>query len=1033
MNQAVAFRTRARTIDHLGRGQIADAPTAISELWKNAYDAYARNVALHIFDADPPIAAIFDDGVGMNRDEVLDRWLVIGTENKIEDVAPTPTKTLGLPIRPRQGEKGIGRLSVAFLAPGTVLVTKRAGSAFVVVVVDWRLFENPFLALDDIRLPVGEFESAEALAKGLPSLWDMLVENLGNQGSKRGRRLRSSWKRFSEYEKEHGLGLTDEAIKQSWKTVPLAQQHFEEWPVFLELADHGTAMFMVDLNHELRVWVRSGETGDEVDEVKERLRQTLTGFTDPYSDQRPEFDYEVFCHRGEQITRVLGATDVFGLDDVHGLEHYIDGSFDERGTFTGRVVAFGEDLGVQTYVPKRPPPVHGRYRLGPFAFAIGTFEMDERRSTHNENQHALLVAQTEKFSGVAVYRDFLRVMPYGRPDADFLGMEERRSKSAGREFWAHRRSFGRIGVTRSVNRALMDKAGREGLVDNRAFREMRLLVVDLLKDSARKYFGSDSSIREDLLPGIMERKALQKDAAMKARTRRRRSMRQFLREQSAPLDQAVKRTENLMAFASEVLAKRDRTQATVLSARANELRLLGEELRPPVPPVRLGVLEEQWRGYRDGYAALSENLGKLARLTAEVDAGLEGETREEVVRKRHEQRSSELESLLNGFLVIIHSKLDELREIWVQHMIVDVGLFALRTGDLLNTTFKGGNLLSSLNMLDANATELGEVFSAKYLPFLDVLDQLIEGIDLEGAYAVTEDDRAELDEKLRDMYAVAQIGITVEIIGHEFETLESEVRRNLNKLPKGAKSTQAFSDAMRSHLALADQLRFLSPMKIGGYRSRERITGKQIADYLGEFFRRTFDEKRIEFVPTEEFERISIVDIPSRIYPVFINLLNNAVHWVSLAEEREIRLGFESGLAVVSDTGPGVDVEDESRIFDIFFSRRRTGRGVGLYLCRANLAVAGHKIRYSTLNDPKLLDGANFVIDFKGVRREHRGQSLTCASTRWTTFSNRMSIRVRRCLDRDGVSPRSAPQPAQASTAATSVVVTVRLWRKIDG
>jgi hypothetical protein len=143
MMEGISFQTRARTIDHLGRGQIADAPTAVSELWKNAYDAYARNVALHLFDGEPKIGAIFDDGIGMNREEVINRWLVIGTESKIENFDAAPVDTLGLPIRPRQGEKGIGRLSVAFLAPGTVLVSKRADSPFVVVVVDWRLFENP--------------------------------------------------------------------------------------------------------------------------------------------------------------------------------------------------------------------------------------------------------------------------------------------------------------------------------------------------------------------------------------------------------------------------------------------------------------------------------------------------------------------------------------------------------------------------------------------------------------------------------------------------------------------------------------------------------------------------------------------------------------------------------------------------------------------------------------------------------------------------------------------------------------------------
>src|SRR5258707_6356164 len=95
----VTFQTRARTIDHLGRGQIADAPTAVSELWKNAYDAYAQNVALHIFDGRPEIAAIFDDGIGMSRKDVLERWLVIGTESKFDD-AEKKCHTLGLPPRP---------------------------------------------------------------------------------------------------------------------------------------------------------------------------------------------------------------------------------------------------------------------------------------------------------------------------------------------------------------------------------------------------------------------------------------------------------------------------------------------------------------------------------------------------------------------------------------------------------------------------------------------------------------------------------------------------------------------------------------------------------------------------------------------------------------------------------------------------------------------------------------------------------------------------------------------------------------------
>jgi hypothetical protein len=56
MIDSIAFQTMARTVDHLGREQIADCPTAISELWKNSYDAYARTVSLDLYSGDTEVA-----------------------------------------------------------------------------------------------------------------------------------------------------------------------------------------------------------------------------------------------------------------------------------------------------------------------------------------------------------------------------------------------------------------------------------------------------------------------------------------------------------------------------------------------------------------------------------------------------------------------------------------------------------------------------------------------------------------------------------------------------------------------------------------------------------------------------------------------------------------------------------------------------------------------------------------------------------------------------------------------------------------
>src|SRR5271154_6135824 len=144
MTELLRFQTRARTIDHLGREQIADCPTAISELWKNAYDAYARSTSLQIFDGDSVVAALYDDGHGMSRDEFVSKWLVVGTESKVWTLTPIEDRN-GLTYRSKQGKKGIGRLSAGYLGNLLLVISKRQNAEFVAALLDWRLFENPFL------------------------------------------------------------------------------------------------------------------------------------------------------------------------------------------------------------------------------------------------------------------------------------------------------------------------------------------------------------------------------------------------------------------------------------------------------------------------------------------------------------------------------------------------------------------------------------------------------------------------------------------------------------------------------------------------------------------------------------------------------------------------------------------------------------------------------------------------------------------------------------------------------------------------
>ena len=193
---SATFQTRARTIDHLGREQIADCPTAISELWKNAYDAYARNVSLNIFDGIIPVATLVDDGHGMSIEDVVSKWLTVGTESKaINNDVPIKDKNGIDKSRVKQGQKGIGRLSCAALGSLMLLVSKKTDQSYVACLLDWRLFENPYLMLNDINIPITEFNIKEELPLILPDMFDALLSNVWGSGkdSLRDDRIENAW------------------------------------------------------------------------------------------------------------------------------------------------------------------------------------------------------------------------------------------------------------------------------------------------------------------------------------------------------------------------------------------------------------------------------------------------------------------------------------------------------------------------------------------------------------------------------------------------------------------------------------------------------------------------------------------------------------------------------------------------------------------------------------------------------------------------------------------------------------------------
>ncbi|MCA9213347.1 MAG: ATP-binding protein [Planctomycetales bacterium] len=972
MAVSALFQTRARAIDHLGRGQIADCPTAVTELWKNAHDAYARQTSLHIFQGSPSVAAIFDDGCGMTLDDVLIRWLTIGTESKATSEVPKADR-FGLRERPKLGEKGIGRLSAGFLAPVTLLITKKATSRFSAALVDWRFFENPFLLISDIRIPCEEFDSLESLPALLKGMIKDVKGNLTGAHAvtkQDATRVREAWAKFSKHERSEKHTTTESRIKALDVDEIVSEKRLSPWPVFRDQSEHGTAIFLIDLNRELAAWVDPAHDPDDLEGkiAREDLRRTLVGFIEADVLREREFAYHVEVHTDSGSKIKLDSDAEISSEYLQTLEHYLRGKISEDGWFAGKVTAFGQardQVKFKLHVPGILDE-RGRSRVGTLSLEVATIEQDSTNTTHDQSESEAIKKLQDEAGGMMVYRDGVRVLPYGKPESDFFNLEERRGKHAGREFWAHRRVFGRVFLTRDDNPQLLDKAGREGLVENQAKRLMKALVIEVLREAARRYFGYDSPIREKELARIAAKNKKGKESTKAARKVKRKNFLSKLRYASKAVAEAEAKLEDLSSLCSN--KGKDGTEvASALEAIA-EFRGDADALELPQLPRGLEDREEQYRDVRDRIDDIRQSAIELESRTAAKLAALKVSEPDEIIEEFRCRQVKEFSKQTGALHRQLQSSIRELGELWKTRLSQGADELDVATVGFVEEVRNGESITWAMEEIQAEVDRFSLQLLDDCQGSLNAVDLLVQGIDLDSALTVSDEGEMSANEKIQQLNLLAQSGIAVELISHELEELSGEAEHNLKRLPDSARRTAAYKRAFSAFGALVDRFRFLAPLSVATYRARREITGKEISDYVSEFFVRRFESMEVNFDSTSSFDAMSFRDVPSRIFPVFINLVNNALYWIRFTKrKRQIRFDFRDGLAIVGDSGPGVDPEDVDNLFQMFFTKRPQGRGIGLYLCRANLAVTRHVIRYAMPDDPKILSGANFIIEFRGV------------------------------------------------------------------
>jgi len=144
-NEIMNFKVSSALKNIIGRELINDRYIAVFELVKNAYDANATNVIIKFENLKEPKKTkitISDDGYGMNRNDIVNKWLFVAYSEKKPRNQEFADYRNDLK-RAAAGAKGVGRFSCDRLGSDLNVITKTKEEEFVnELSLNWDLFEK---------------------------------------------------------------------------------------------------------------------------------------------------------------------------------------------------------------------------------------------------------------------------------------------------------------------------------------------------------------------------------------------------------------------------------------------------------------------------------------------------------------------------------------------------------------------------------------------------------------------------------------------------------------------------------------------------------------------------------------------------------------------------------------------------------------------------------------------------------------------------------------------------------------------------
>ncbi len=957
------FKTRARALDLLGRQQIAGIPTAINELIKNAYDAYADH-----FDASylrsKEMLVLRDDGIGMSREDFENRWLTLGTESKSQGKRTSLPKDSEKVVRPITGEKGIGRLAIASIGSQVLILTcpKYGDNKSIVgCFINWELFEIPGINLEDLSIPVKEFlflpgkdEIGLLTSEALVSITE-LYQN--------GRVSQNVYKHIKD-------------SIESFVVDPLELSSRLEGSFTLSNTASGTHFYIAPVAETFNSDIERSRDSDEAT----KMEKTLLGFHNSMipNEGSPQIDISFRDYRSDDgsFVSIIDKEHFFTEEDFNHADHHFKGSFDKFGQFRGTIQIYGEYTFDEVI-----PWGDNNYRetdCGPFKINMAYLQGVPQSSKLGIEEYSRLRAKSDRLGGLYIYRNNIRVLPYGDADYDFLDIEKNRTKKMSRYFFSFRRIIGAVEIADIDESKLVEKAGREGFIENRAYRQFQSILKNFFWQIAQEYFNEERPTthsefytkKKDELN--MLAKALERQDKLSKQKRERfiKQLDSFFDKLNvggfkSDLDALVSDFESSL---SSLIHYKDMDSASqaIIDFEFETRRKLSEYKKSITVSSPKGFamkksLKEDYFTYLDEYKNLSESLFKdveesidslveqyTKQLNLEIDKRRRLEEAVELIsqeaqllnkKKRTEtldavsKVSSDVKSLASELLLDLDNQIQS-----VKARFQDLATQHSGTFDLVR---ERNAMEEEIDAISQRNTDIMDRIIRQFQNFYVSKDGTGETITSDQVQDAMAEELEELRGQLNSDVELSQLGLAVGIIHHEFNSTITSIRHSIRDLKAWSdidKNLEGIYKNIKVNFEHLDSyLTLFTPLNRRLYREREDIPLRDINQFLLDLFKNRLIRHNIQLKHTKGFSTRSIYGFRSTFYPVFVNIVDNAIYWLSSIEDngnRIIRLHADDTGVYISNNGPAIRIEDKERIFSLRFSRKPLGRGLGLTISR---------------------------------------------------------------------------------------------------